>query len=530
MGKLQSFGPPEIVDNPEGWGPPMDVLPEKFRDMPYAPFSKSDRLGRAADAFSHGRHGSRAEDGEFGMDDENAGFQVVDHRQPRHNFGHGFKPRDRNYGHNSRQWNDRGDQPFRRDFRRDNRRFGGMRGYDDRRHQVRESSVEIGPDWDLLEEVQFSALSRAKLGDVSGETLKECGSLEYYDKANERISCRMEKPLKRFEHRAFHYVTTTDDPVIKELASEGTGNVFATGTILALLMASTRSAYPWDIVVQRVGDMLFFDKRDGSRIDLQSVNETAHDQPKDEKNASADESINTMQSLALEATLINQNFSQAMLEQGERYRFPEPNPFVEEGEEEASVAYRYRRWNLGDNIKLVARCELDGAIKASDGEEPAFLMIKALNEVMDPNARQTTDWRGKLDTQRGAILANEVKNNSAKVARWVVQALLAGADQMQIGFVSRVNARDNTIHVVLGTQLYKPREFASQIALNQTSIWGVLKYLVDMCYKHLPSNGKGVIVKDPNSPILRLYSVPENAFEEDNGDEDFAGDGEGDGN
>lgn len=53
------FVAPTVYDNPDGWGPALDVPPEKFRDMPYAPFSKSDRLGRAADWFSHGRYGGR---------------------------------------------------------------------------------------------------------------------------------------------------------------------------------------------------------------------------------------------------------------------------------------------------------------------------------------------------------------------------------------------------------------------------------------------------------------------------------------
>jgi translation initiation factor 3 subunit D len=38
------FDPPVIQDNPTGWGP--NSIPEKYRDMPYQPFSKSDRIGK----------------------------------------------------------------------------------------------------------------------------------------------------------------------------------------------------------------------------------------------------------------------------------------------------------------------------------------------------------------------------------------------------------------------------------------------------------------------------------------------------
>lgn len=40
------FVAPPIQDNPTGWGP-CDV-PEQFKDMPYQPFSKGDRLGKVS--------------------------------------------------------------------------------------------------------------------------------------------------------------------------------------------------------------------------------------------------------------------------------------------------------------------------------------------------------------------------------------------------------------------------------------------------------------------------------------------------
>ena len=54
--------------------------------------------------------------------------------------------------------------------------------------------------------------------------------------------------------------------MIRQLAKT-TGNVFATEQILATLMCATRSVYSWDILVQRVGNKLFFDKRDESGED-----------------------------------------------------------------------------------------------------------------------------------------------------------------------------------------------------------------------------------------------------------------------
>lgn len=42
--------------------------------------------------------------------------------------------------------------------------------------------------------------------------------------------------------------------------------MYATDSILATLMCSIRSNYSWDIIVQKVGGKLFFDKRDDSEF------------------------------------------------------------------------------------------------------------------------------------------------------------------------------------------------------------------------------------------------------------------------
>ena len=47
--------------------------------------------------------------------------------------------------------------------------------------------------------------------------------------------------------------------------------MFITDGLLATLMVTPRSVYAWDIVVTRAAGRLFFDKRDGSTLDLLTV-------------------------------------------------------------------------------------------------------------------------------------------------------------------------------------------------------------------------------------------------------------------
>ena len=63
-------------------------------------------------------------------------------------------------------------------------------------------------------------------------------------------------------------------------------------------------------------------------------------------------------------------------------------------------------------------------------------------------------------------------------------------------YVSRVHVRDSTRHVILGTQQFKPMEFANQINLSMGNAWGILRCIVDLCLKL--EDGKYLIVKDPN--------------------------------
>lgn len=41
------FNIPDVIDNPDGWGPTTE--PEHLRGIPYAPYSKGDKVGRISD-------------------------------------------------------------------------------------------------------------------------------------------------------------------------------------------------------------------------------------------------------------------------------------------------------------------------------------------------------------------------------------------------------------------------------------------------------------------------------------------------
>lgn len=416
------------------------------------------------------------------------------------------------------------------------RRFG-WRDYD-KPQRNREPSVNIRPDWVMKEEIDFNRLTKLNLETSAGEDVDSYGFLYYYDRSYDKAPVKnTERKLVSLDRAAYN-VTTSADPVIQELADKDEASIFATSDILSMLMCATRSVYSWDLVIVKHGNKIFLDKRPDSSIDLVTVNENAADAPLEADSSTTPsqqqtgvkaDSINTPSNLANEATMINHNFAlQTVLENSSKVDFPNANPFYSASEESdplASKAYKYRRFDLSlekddEPLHLIVRTELDAAVKNNISGEDQFLVIKALNEF-DHKAQGSggaLDWRTKLVSQRGAVVATEMKNNSCKLARWTTQAILAKADQMKLGFVSRANPKSAVNHVVLGVVGYKPREFATQMNLGFSNGWGIVRTIVDLVKGMSAGDDadkKYVLVKDPNKPVIRLYEVPLTTFEDD---------------
>ena len=381
-----------------------------------------------------------------------------------------------------------------------------------RDQQTYSSSVDIRPDWAVLEQIQLAGLTKMqhvngeKGATLEAETLAEHGSLRWFDKSFDRLTPKLPAELQKTK-LMHHRVTTSEDPTLCELAEKNAGNVLATGDIVAAIMCAARSVYGWDLVVTKKDGKLFFDKSDEGNFDMLTVSETGQELITDEK-----DNINGVPQLSAESTAADHDYSQQALDLSEKpLSFGSPSPLA--GDDAAPVGYRYRKWAVAPGITLVARCEFNGVVESKGSR--ALLQIRALTEY---DSKITgVDWRQKIETQRGAVIATELNNNANKLAKWTCHALLAGADQMKLGFVTRTHPKDPGHHEIVNTQTYKPKDFAQQINLTEGNMWGVFKSIVESCMKM--EDGKYLLVKDPNKPIIRTYEVPSDAFEDDYADE-----------
>lgn len=467
------------------WGPPT-TTETTLDGVPYAPFSKGDKLGRMADWTSEGKDNARGgrqqyqqryRDQIYGAgglqtvfniegQNEEGSFSLVDRSQTS-TRGRGFGGRGsavfRGRGQRGGQAGRGGRGAFQRsDGGRGGR--GGAQGYDsrggrgggrggrrfgwkdwDKPQRNREASVQPKDSWRVLEEIEFSRLLKLNLETGDGEDLEDHGFLYYYDRAYDKQpgAPTSVKKLGALDRAAYN-VTTSHDPVIQELAEKDEATVFATDNILSMLMCAPRSVYSWDLVMVKHGNKIYIDKREGSSLDMVTVNENAADAPLEISEGNKDQ-INAPGALKEEATHINNVFPSQVVQESESNKVEMANehPFYNSAEETdppASKAYKYRRFDLSlasdeEAIHLVVRTELDAVVKNSISGEDQYLIIKALNEF-DNKAQGSggaLDWRTKLASQRGAVVATEMKNNSCKLARWTTQAILAKADLMKLG-------------------------------------------------------------------------------------------------
>lgn len=412
-----------------------------------------------------------------------------------------------------------GQKTQQRGFRRGaagQRRWNDWGGGRDKRKVT--ASIDIKPEWgDPVLTIDFATLHGARAPVPAAETLDTYGALERFNSAYTRITARQEKPLERqwAVERKFYQVTTSDDPVLSALleeqaakAREGGGLVvYATDAIVTTLMTALKSHFSWDVIVRKRQGVLTIDKRDESGLDLVTVNENSHEPPGDEAEIAA----NTQDALTKEATLINLNASQQLLDHDADAQLPlaHPHPFAEPDEKAASVGYLYRRFALNDaGDALVVRCEVDAYKPRAKDAGTGYVIVRALNEY---DVKVTGGWRQKLEAQRAGTFATEVRNNNCKLHKWALQAHLAEADSIALAYVSRTTMRDPYSHVLLGVEERARTDFLRDLGADVSALWGVLMRLVDLL-RSLPDDATYLLVREPNKKQLSIYRVKDDDF------------------
>jgi len=476
-----------ITSDPTAWGP-RDEDPPELKKLQFMPFNKADKLGRISDwnmAQQYPRRYQQQFSGgnnvfNYKHEDDESSFALVDNTpkpkaknkrrkyfpQPRRRFNN------RNRGRpQPSQRGGRVGQARRQSKRRQRYHFRRRPQYG-RDEGKREPSVHVEEDWKLVKTLELSSL-RSGLAVDEGKTLVTCGDLREWDVSYERVNPRAAIDLKAGDLHVFT-TTTSQDPVIQELADKKEGNIFVTDTIAAVLMCAPYSSHSWDVIVTKKDGKIFFDKREKSKIDYLTVNENWNESKESDK-----ESINHPEKLAMEATFINHKFMNQVTK-GPLVKMERNNPFLDGVEPSVNgkllpIAFHYRKWDLGAGRQIIIRCEINGF--ETRKKKRHYFVARAINE-WNAKLSGNIDYRLKLESQSGAVLAAEMKNNHNKLAKWTAKTFMSGADQLKLGYVTRVNPRVNTQHQILLTQRYKAQDFANLMGIKPLVLWGTLSKII----------------------------------------------------
>lgn len=331
----------DVCFNCDGWGPVIGERIAGFENVPYAQFDKKEKCWKPADfsqapsyAKQYPRH-RRGEEAAVNIEfsykhdsAEDSTFRLVDTSKTQsRSKSSGVKrtwtqnTRGGRGGAANRPGQRAGPQrpepvmggPRSKSLPRGGKGASKYRNNQNKRNDRkvdRVPSLNVRGEWVVIEEIDLPQLLKLQANQPKATDLLWCGHLDQYDEAFDKLTSKISRPLRRVENKVFYSVNTTDDPILERFAIDRVGNVFATDSIIAQLMAAPRSVYSWDIVIEKIDGLIYLDKRENSPFDFLTVSETAQDPPTAAEDV---EEINRPDKLSVEATMINQNFSQQIL-------------------------------------------------------------------------------------------------------------------------------------------------------------------------------------------------------------------------
>jgi translation initiation factor 3 subunit D len=512
------------------WGPCGGL--EVFAGIPYQTFSKQDKIGKVAD-FAHVQfyqRGDRPTNAYGGgdafayvHDGDDKAFQLVDTTKVQ---GTTQKLRPKKFQFKrvpDGEVTNRGAIKLKKDKNRERdrqkleqklqKKWGqtAKRRFDRRQRRNMSASLRVKETWTEIKEIELEKLDLATLEVTKVKDLYTCGKVNIYDRTFDKLTPKTARGIMpaRVQYATLN-CTTSEDPIMNDFISKKTAKVYATDFILGCLMAARYSVYTWDIVVRKDGDTIIFDKRDGSQIDDQTVDESAFQPPIDEG-----DHINSAESLARESGKTNTDVKRTVLLSKKSHSLGKPNPFEGTTSETLpSVAYRYRLYDFEDDCTILVRGEHDALVPVD--KKAKFAAVKAILE-WDPVANGRTDWRTKLLRQHGTVIATELRNNKVKLARWAFQSMLAGNGVMKLVYASRSNAESVDNHVILGTETFVPAKLASDLKVSLDNGWGIVRSLINLFQAQ--EDGTYVILKEPLQQVIKIFAVAEEDV--DQAEEDF---------
>lgn len=529
------------VENP--WGP-SEYTPEslKFNGVPYAPFIKSDKLGKISDwqavkeeeqlplksnaantnlknkrDLYHAYGASAAK--MFGAETEEKGFFLVENSTPstgnkqavlkgsRKNQQASTGPKKLSDALASKKKVSPTTTSTKKQTTAPKPRWGaqssnskwGNNKWNSDDTKLKEASIAIGEDWKSVAEIEFNRLTKLNLDTPNPTTLSLNGKIHQYQKKYESNSIVQLEPSIKITYNQ----TSSSDPILQSYAKSSEAKVFITDAILSQLMCAPKSSTSWDIIVTKKDGKIFFDKRENT-FNI-PINENSQAQEVKESD------VNHPSKLQIEYAEISDSFINGSLARNST-DLSGTSPITSSSA--IPKGYKYVKYELPNGsssdddkgtISVVVRASLDAYTLLSS----SYVAIHSLLQV------GANDWRTKLQGgSQGNIFADEIKKNNNLISQWTTQSVLGGVKSMKIGFVARENVKDNRNHFVAGSMTLGVDMLCQQLNVQINNGWGIVKSFIDIIeHEGGEDDYRFIIFKTPNSQKIIIYKVPFDAFE-----------------
>jgi translation initiation factor 3 subunit D len=358
----------------------------------------------------------------------------------------------------------------------------------------------VQTDWVYLSDASKSNFDKSVTYNVKVQDLATIGKIPVYDKNwDKRLTAKKSAPFTLPNTVVLSSSPYADrffqDLIKKEEATEE-ATFYCSDILLSTLLTVKGSMFPWDIQVLKRGNQYILEPsptNKASYVDFLTVNEnTSGNLPEDEKE---------MLKICIEATNINRKFINITTQKTDEKVFEEKSPYFKDVPEDK--VYRYRKWTLDSKIHVVCRSEIDSFVQQGEGEnaKTVFTKICALNEL-----DSTLDWKTNFETNNGAVISGEERNNACKISKWLCQALLAECELIKLGFVTKGTGKDHK-YQILGVEATSVKNLVNDINYREKDNWNIIKTIVELLGKQ--EDGTFAFVKLPYKQAIRIYRVPD---------------------
>lgn len=403
----------------------------------------------------------------------------------------------REYNNNNRNGNNRYGN---------NNRYNNNRSYFRREEIQRGYSCSIPPHWEQIARFPLTNPNGSSLPRLT--TLKQVGVVDAISSDYCYVNTRSMKPIQVQEQFSTQQIPLEQDPHIQELLKDednlGESMTFVlTDNVAAMFMNVQHTVQPWDVAVKITeNNVAYITTPNPNNI----VNQHLVDESQLDRLPQETDNVNSVLSLATEATALSNNLNYLFQERGaEPLTLEAPLPTEDNNGTPLFTAYTYRRFFIED-IAVIVRAPIHCHQR---GKQDSFIHVATVFEYDSSSpGGYHVDFRKNVDSMLASTFSSELKCNSAYMHRVLCQAILSGADEIKLAWASRQNAKQPGKHTLVSVTSHPIQQFLNLVQFRKTDYFDQLSnVLVELVL----DPGNYTLLREPNERSLSVYntSAPE---------------------